>query len=101
MFGLGTFEIALILLAVLLIYGPEQIPSIAKKIGQYVKYARAISDEVSKTVRREIHEMEKIEELKELKKQGIDFKQEMESIAQKSNEIVESIEEKTKVEDDE
>ena len=52
MFGLGGSEIGLVFLIVLLIFGPSQIPKMARGLGQalreFRKAQREITDEVSR-----------------------------------------------------
>jgi sec-independent protein translocase protein TatA len=51
-FGLGGSEIGLIFLIILLIFGPSQIPKMARGIGQalreFKKAQREITDEVNR-----------------------------------------------------
>lgn len=51
MFGLGGSEIGLVFLIILLIFGPSQIPKMARGIGQalreFRKAQREITDEVN------------------------------------------------------
>lgn len=50
---IGFTEVALILVAVLLIFGPKKLPELGKSIGQTIrefkKSAREMSEEVSKS----------------------------------------------------
>jgi sec-independent protein translocase protein TatA len=52
MFGFGGSEIALIFLIILLIFGPSQIPKMARGIGQalreFRKAQREIGDEITR-----------------------------------------------------
>ena len=52
MFGLGGSEIGLVFLIILLIFGPSQIPKMARGLGQalreFRKAQREITDEVNK-----------------------------------------------------
>lgn len=52
MFGLGGAELGFVLLAVLLIFGPSQIPKMARGIGQalreFKKAQREIGDEIQR-----------------------------------------------------
>ena len=45
MFGLGTTEMVIILLVVLLVFGAKRIPEIAKSLSQSFKEVRKIGDE--------------------------------------------------------
>ena len=55
MFGIGMGEIVLILVIVLLVYGPENLPQRARKIGKIIRRVRNITDEVRLAVEREIN----------------------------------------------
>ena len=50
MFGLGGAELGFVLLAILLIFGPSQIPKMARGLGQalreFKKAQREINDEI-------------------------------------------------------
>ena len=52
MFGLGPTEMGVLLLIVLLIFGPSQIPKMARGLGQamreFRKAQREISDEINR-----------------------------------------------------
>ncbi len=52
MFGLGGAEMGVLFLVILLIFGPSQIPKMARSIGQamreFKKAQREISDELNK-----------------------------------------------------
>ena len=52
MFGLGGSEIGLVFLIILLIFGPSQIPKMARGLGQalreFRKAQREITDEVNR-----------------------------------------------------
>ena len=52
MFGLGGTEIGVLFLIILLVFGPSQIPKMARGIGQalreFRKAQREISDEVNR-----------------------------------------------------
>ncbi len=54
-FGVGPAELVLILIIVLVIFGPDQLPEIAKKLGSGVREIRhtldSISNEVDDTVK--------------------------------------------------
>lgn len=52
MFGLGGAELGFVLLAILLIFGPSQIPKMARGLGQalreFKKAQREIGDEIQR-----------------------------------------------------
>jgi sec-independent protein translocase protein TatA len=52
-FGLGGSEIGLVFLIILLIFGPSQIPKMARGIGQALREFRKAQREISDEVNRE------------------------------------------------
>lgn len=56
MFGIGGFELFLILLFGFLIFGPDKLPQIAKTIGMAVQKFRSAQDEMNKVVKTEIYD---------------------------------------------
>lgn len=56
MFGVGFGEIILVLAIALLVYGPERLPGIARKLAILVKQWKKISTEVQESIEREIHD---------------------------------------------
>jgi sec-independent protein translocase protein TatB len=65
MFGIGTPEIIGIVLIILLIYGPDQLPQMIKKVVGFFRDIKNITDEVSNTVSKEIHRIERSVEIQE------------------------------------
>ena len=59
MFGIGGFELFLILLFGFLIFGPDKLPQIAKTIGMAVQKFRSAQDEMNKVVKTEIYDKER------------------------------------------
>lgn len=53
MFGLGGSEIGLIFLIILLIFGPSQIPKMARGLGQALREFRKAQREITDEVNRE------------------------------------------------
>lgn len=53
MFGLGGSEIGLIFLIILLIFGPSQIPKMARGLGQAMREFRKAQREITDEVNRE------------------------------------------------
>ena len=64
-FGIGPGEILLILVVILIIFGPGKIPEIARGLGKTVHAFRKASSELSTAVTREIEEQNKAEKQKE------------------------------------
>ena len=56
MFGIGGFELFLILLFGFLIFGPDKLPQLAKTIGMAVQKFRSAQDEMNKVVKTEIYD---------------------------------------------
>lgn len=53
MFGLGGSEIGLVFLIILLIFGPSQIPKMARGVGQALREFRKAQREITDEVNRE------------------------------------------------
>lgn len=53
MFGLGGSEIGLVFLIMLLIFGPSQIPKMARGLGQALREFRKARQEITDEVTRE------------------------------------------------
>jgi sec-independent protein translocase protein TatB len=58
MFGLGTAELLFILVLVLLVYGPDRIPEMAKKLGKLTLDLRKMGETVRRTVEQEMNKDE-------------------------------------------
>ena len=84
MFGIGTWEIVCILLFALMFYGPEQLPGIAKKVAYVVKHFKKISHEVTSVVQKELAQIERETQLKEMKQQ-------VEAITRNSKNLVDDV----------
>lgn len=59
MFGLSFTEIAIIAILALLLLGPDQLPSMAKTAGKWMRELRRTSDDLRSTFETEIHKMER------------------------------------------
>ncbi|HEY2954703.1 MAG TPA: twin-arginine translocase TatA/TatE family subunit [Candidatus Eisenbacteria bacterium] len=53
MFGLGGAELGVLFLAILLIFGPSQIPKMARSIGQAMREFRKAQREIGEELNRE------------------------------------------------
>lgn len=53
MFGLGGQELGLVFLVILLIFGPSQIPKMARGLGQALREFRKAQHEITDEVNRE------------------------------------------------
>jgi Tat protein translocase TatB subunit len=60
-FGIGPWEVVLILIVALLVVGPEKIPGIARTLGRTVRAIRRASSELTTAVTRELEAAEKAE----------------------------------------
>lgn len=56
MFGIGGFELFLILLFAFLIFGPDKLPQLAKTLGVAIRKFRDAQDEVNRVVKTEIYD---------------------------------------------
>lgn len=61
-FGIGPWEILLILIIALIIFGPGRLPEIAGKIGEGVRKFKMASTEMTKNVSKEIEEAKKVKD---------------------------------------
>ena len=50
MFGIGTWELVVILILALLIVGPEKLPTVARSIGKSLTKLRQAADEVKREI---------------------------------------------------
>ena len=56
LFGIGGFELFLILLFGFLIFGPDKLPAIAKTIGQALAKFRSAQEEMNKVIKTEVYD---------------------------------------------
>jgi sec-independent protein translocase protein TatB len=59
MFNVGVGEIVLILIAALVLLGPERLPEAARTLGKFMREFRRQTDEVRGVVMREMYKMER------------------------------------------
>lgn len=62
--NLGTQEVVLILFAVLLLFGGEKLPELARGLGKGIREFKDASDGVKREIHRNINELTAKEELK-------------------------------------
>ena len=53
-FGVGPLELVLILVLALIFLGPEELPTIARRLGKLVRDLQALSTELTEQVREEL-----------------------------------------------
>ena len=53
MFGMGGMEMGVVLLIVLLVFGPSQIPKMAKGLGQAMREFRKAQREITDEIQRD------------------------------------------------
>jgi sec-independent protein translocase protein TatA len=68
LFGLGVPELVIILVIILIIFGPSKLPQLAKSIGQGVKALRKASSEEETDAKAEATKNE--DDVKEKSKEG-------------------------------
>ena len=68
MFGLGGQEIGLLFLIILLIFGPSQIPKMARGLGQAIREFRKAQREITDEINREDTPAEKDTAVKPVEK---------------------------------
>ncbi|MEG2557800.1 MAG: twin-arginine translocase TatA/TatE family subunit, partial [Raoultibacter sp.] len=56
MFGIGGFELVLILLFGFLIFGPDKLPAIAKTVGQAIAKFKNAQEEMNKVIKTEVYD---------------------------------------------
>jgi len=79
-FGIGPWEVLLILIIALLIFGPGKLPEIARALGEGIRKFRTASREMTATISKEINEETK--EIKsELVKTGEEITDEVKDIS--------------------
>lgn len=59
MFGVGTPEMIGIVLVIFLIYGPDKLPEMIKKVAGFIRQIKSMTDDVTNSVSKEIHRIER------------------------------------------
>ena len=54
MFDIGPGEIGVLIVLAIIIFGPEKLPEIARKVARVVNYLRHIANDAQSTLRREL-----------------------------------------------
>lgn len=58
MFGIGTSELIVIAIIVFLIYGPDKLPNMIRKVMNFTKDVKDASEQVTGAIRREVRNFE-------------------------------------------
>ena len=85
MFSLGWMEISIILIIIIVVVGPKEIPTVIKFIKSITQNLQKVSREFSSTV----DEITHIQEIKDIKKEILDTK---EAVLKEGKELDEFIE---------
>lgn len=76
MFGLGTQELILIIIVILILFGPKKIPELMQSLGKGFRQFRKAQEEIQKDINNVLNtepkEEKKEEELKSQKTNSID-----------------------------
>lgn len=97
MFGLGFWEIAVILGAALIIFGPTKLPELARSLGRGLREFRNATDEFKSTIDAELHASD---DDKPAEKKPVPPEQIPDTVARPSPFSAESAEEEAEVEAD-
>ncbi len=65
-FGVGAPELVLILVIVLVIFGPDQLPEIAKKMGRATRDLRRAMTDINEEVNENLKPFQELKELKDI-----------------------------------
>ena len=64
MFGIGGFELFLILLFGFLLFGPDKLPAMAKTLGKAIGKFRNAQEEMNKVIKNEVYDPDSDEPFK-------------------------------------
>lgn len=53
MFGLGTGELLIVLVLAVIFIGPEKLPSLANKLGRFVRQLQRSVDEIKEEIKKD------------------------------------------------
>ncbi len=87
--NLGTQEVVLIMFAVLLLFGGEKLPELARGLGKGIREFKDASDGVKREIHRNINELTASEELKREEQIELSNVKEEEAVEPATEEIVE------------
>ena len=60
MFGLGFSEIVFVLVVLILLFGPDELPTIAKNCARFYRKITNLKDELNESVNEEINDIKKV-----------------------------------------
>ena len=66
-FDFGAGEIMLVVLAVLLVFGPGKIPEIARNLGKFINEIKRASEDIKTEINREANRIDREKRLSEYK----------------------------------
>ena len=58
LFGLGGWEIAIILLVILMVFGPKRLPELAKGLGKGIREFKDAASGAKKEIESELNQLE-------------------------------------------
>lgn len=67
-FDLGSGEIFLVILAIILVFGPGKIPEIARGLGKFINEVKRASEDIKTEINREATRQDREKRLSEYKK---------------------------------
>lgn len=67
LFDFGAGEIMLVVLAVLLVFGPSKIPEIARNLGKFINEIKRASEDIKTEINREANRLDREKKLTEYK----------------------------------
>ena len=83
MFGLGNFEILLILVFAIILFGPKRIPEIARSLGRFMAKVRKMGDDLKDEIDQGMNETSDQIIDSAPKKTDIDVKEQVKDTASK------------------
>lgn len=90
-FGIGAWEIFIVLLIALLVLGPQRLPQVAVQLARWLRSLRRFAGEVTGQLRREFDDL--IREYEELKQEVAELRQRVDrDTASINREVKETIE---------
>ncbi|MBK0382709.1 twin-arginine translocase TatA/TatE family subunit [Pedobacter sp. SD-b] len=84
--NLGTPEIVLVLFAVLLLFGGEKLPELARGLGKGIREFKDASDDVKREIHRNINQLTADEELK--REEKAEHKEALPSVEAQKTEVL-------------